>query len=34
VTVFDEKGQKACPPQTTRVVKEDLNPRWDTPLTL
>lgn len=34
VTVFDEKGQKACPPQTTKVVKEDLNPKWDTPLTL
>jgi hypothetical protein len=34
VTVFDEKGAKACPAQMTKVVKEDLNPQWNQSLTL
>lgn len=34
LSVFDDRGNKAAPPQLTRVIKEDLSPTWNQTLTL
>ena len=33
MTVFDEAGERACSSQTTKVLKEELNPSWNQSMT-